>query len=155
MKNKLLKYTKELIVLIIIVTIFSNGVSLYRSMSLNKIAIPPSLHVEVNKPIMLHFWATWCPVCKAEIDNIQRLSKDYQVITIAVKSGSNEDIQEYLSKHGLDFKVINDKEANLAREFGISIYPTTIIYDKNKKLIFSDIGYTSTWGLYLRMWWSS
>ena len=155
MKNKLLKYTKELIVLIIIVTIFSNGVSLYRSMSLNKIAIPPSLHVEANKPIMLHFWATWCPVCKAEIDNIQRLSKDYQVITIAVKSGSDEDIQEYLSKHGLDFKVINDKEANLAREFGISIYPTTIIYDKNKKLIFSDIGYTSTWGLYLRMWWSS
>jgi len=155
MKNKLLKYTKELVVLIIIITIFSNGVSLYRSMSLNKITIPPSLHVEANKPIMLHFWATWCPICKAEIDNIQRVSKNYQVITIAVKSGSDEDIQKYLSKHNLDFKVINDNEANLAREFGIGIYPTTIIYDKNKNLVFSDIGYTSTLGLYLRMWWSS
>ena len=155
MKNKLLKYTKELVVLIIIITIFSNSVSLYRSMSLNKITIPPSLHVEANKPIMLHFWATWCPICKAEIDNIQRVSKNYQVITIAVKSGSDEDIQKYLSKHNLDFKVINDNEANLAREFGIGIYPTTIIYDKNKNLVFSDIGYTSTLGLYLRMWWSS
>jgi len=155
MKNKLLKYTKELIGFIITITIFANGVSLYKSSDLNKSPLPPSLHVEQNKPIMIHFWATWCPVCKTEIDNIQRVSKNYQVITIVVKSGNDEDIQNYLNEHNLNFKVINDKDALLAQQFGVSVYPTTFIYDKNKNLIFSDVGYTSTLGLYLRMWWTS
>jgi len=155
MKNKLLKYTKELIVLIITVTIFTNGVSLYRSTSLNKLPLPIALHVEPKKPIMIHFWATWCPVCKTEIDNIQRLSKDYQVITIAVKSGTTQEIQTYLNERGFDFKFINDKDAVLAQKFGVNIYPTTIIYNQYREVVFSDIGYTSTFGLYLRMWWAS
>ena len=155
MKNKLLKYTKELIGLIITITIFANGVSLYKSSSLSKSPLPLSLHVEINKPVMIHFWATWCPVCKTEIDNIQRVSKNYQVITIVVKSGTSEEIQEYLDERNLNFKVINDKDAYLAQQFGVNVYPTTIIYDKNREVVFSDVGYTSTLGLYLRMWWTS
>jgi len=155
MKNKLLKYTKELIGLIITVTIFANGVSLYKSSTLNKNPLPPALHVEINKPVMIHFWATWCPVCKTEIDNIQRVSKNYQVITIVVKSGTDEEIQNYLNKRNLDFKVINDKDALLAQQFGVTVYPTTFIYNQNKELVFSDVGYTSSIGLYLRMWWAS
>lgn len=154
MKNKILKYIKEILLFIITMTIFANGVSLYRSMELNKAPPPSSLHVESNKPIMIHFWATWCPVCKVEIDNIQRISADYQVITIAVKSGSDEDIQNYLDERDLDFKVINDTDGFLAQQFGVSIYPTTFIYDEDKNMIFSDVGYTSTWGLWLRMIWA-
>jgi len=155
MKNKLLKYAKELILFILTITIFSNGVSLYKSTSLNKSPLPNALHVETNKPVMIHFWATWCPVCKTEIDNIQRVSKDYQVITIAVKSGTNQEIQNYLNERGFDFKFINDENGILAQKFGVNVYPTTFIYNKNKELIFSDVGYTSTLGLYLRMWWTS
>ena len=151
MKNKILKYIKEILVFIITMTIFANGVSLYRSMELNKAPLPSSLHAESNKPIMIHFWATWWPVCKVEIDNIQKISTDYQVITIAVKSGSDEDIQNYLDERDLDFKVINDTDGFLAQQFGVSIYPTTFIYDEDKNMIFSDVGYTSTWGLWLRM----
>jgi len=155
MKNKLIKYTKELIFLIITITIFANGVSLYRSMDLNKIPLPTSLNMQNNKPIMIHFWATWCPICKTELDNIQRLSKSYQVITIAVKSGTDTEIQNYINNRNFDFKFINDKDALLAQKFGVNIYPTTIIYNKNKEPIFSDVGYTSSLGLYLRMWWAS
>ncbi len=154
MKNKILKYTKEILLFIITITVFANGVSLYRSMDLNKAPLPLSLHVDNTKPIMVHFWATWCPVCKAEIDNIQSVSENYQVITIAVKSGSDEDIQKYLDGRDLNFKVINDSDGYLAEQFGVNIYPTTFIYDKNKNIIFSDVGYTSTWGLTLRMLWA-
>jgi len=155
MRNKLLKYTKELIGLIITITIFANGVSLYRSTTLNKDPLPNTLHVESNKPVMIHFWATWCPICKTEIDNIQRISKDYQVITIVVKSGTDEDIQKYLKDRNFDFKVLNDDNGIIAKKFGIKVYPTTIIYNKNREVVFSDVGYTSTFGLYLRMWWAS
>jgi len=154
MKNKIKKYIKEILLFAFTMTIFANGLSLYRSMDLNKAPLPQSLHVEQDKPIMIHFWATWCPVCKAEADNIQRVSKNYQVITIAVKSGTDEEIQSYLDERDLDFKVINDEDGVLAQKFGVNIYPTTFIYDKNKEIVFSDVGYTSTWGLYLRMWYA-
>ena len=154
MKTKILKYIKEILLFIFTMTIFANGVSLYHSMDLNKEPLSLSLHVEQDKPVMIHFWATWCPVCKVEIDNIQRISKDYQVITIVVKSGSDKDIQKYLDDKDLNFKVINDNDGFFAKEFNVNVYPTTFIYDKDKNMIFSDVGYTSTWGLWLRMIWA-
>jgi len=154
-KSKLLQYTKELVGLVVFITIFSNALSLYKSSSLNKLPLPSIIKMQKNKPILIHFWATWCPICKTEIDNIQRLSKQYQVVTIVVKSGTDNDIQQYLNKNQLDFKVINDADANLAQQFNINAYPTTIIYNKDREIVFSDVGYTSTLGLYLRMWWAS
>jgi thiol-disulfide isomerase/thioredoxin len=111
--------------------------------------------IDNSKPILIHFWATWCPVCKTEASNIQTLSKRYQVITIAVKSGSNKEINNYLQEHHLNFKVYNDNDSNLSRKFNVNVFPTTFIYDKNKNLVFSEVGYTSTLGLYMRMLWSS
>jgi thiol-disulfide isomerase/thioredoxin len=155
MKKLIKKYLKEFLLFATIIVVATNAMSLYRSMDLNKSSLPNFLHVEPNKPVMVHFWATWCPVCKTEIDNIQRLSKDYQVITVIVNSGSDEDIQKYMKERGLDFRVINDYDSQIAHEFGVKIYPTTMIYDKDKKLVFSDVGYTSTIALYLRMMWAS
>jgi len=50
--------------------------------------------------------------------------------------------------------VINDKNAFYANKYNIKVYPTTLIYDKNKNLIFSEVGYTSTFGLKIRLWWA-
>jgi len=107
-----------------------------------------------DKPLLIHFWATWCPTCKLEASNIEAISKQYNVITIAVNSGSNREIKEYLGENGFTFNVVNDKESIYASKFNIAAYPTTFIYDKNRDLVFSEVGYTSTIGLYLRMWWA-
>lgn len=163
-KKKFLHYIKEILLFVAVMSIFANVISLYKSQDLNKqelqlnssILIDGTLYTPTqDKPLMLHIWATWCPVCKAEIDNIQRLSQYYEVVTIAVNSGSDYEINEYLKKHDLNFKVINDKNSILAQELNIAVYPTTFIYDSNKKLIFSEVGYTSSFGLFIRMWWAS
>ena len=59
-----------------------------------------------------------------------------------------------MKQRGLNFRFINDNNGDFAKKFNISAYPTTLIYSKDKDLIFSDVGYTSTLGLYLRMWWA-
>lgn len=153
--NKIKHYLKEIISVLIIITIIANVVSYYRSTDLNKEKLPLQAVELNNKPIMIHFWATWCPICKVEAPNIQSVSKHYNVITIASNSGSNKEIQNYLDKNELDFEVINDQKSEYAKKFNIAVFPTTLIYDKNKNLIFSEVGYTSTFGLYLRMWWAS
>lgn len=94
-----------------------------------------------SKPFIVHFWGIWCPVCKGEISNIASLSKDYEVITVAVNSGSDEDIEVFLDNRGLKLKVINDKNGDIASSFGIGVYPTTLIYDSNETLKFSEVGY--------------
>ena len=55
--------------------------------------------------------------------------------------------------NNFDYKVINDKNGVLAKQFNIAAYPTTFIYDKINNLVFSEVGYTSTLGLFLRMFW--
>jgi len=148
-------YIKEIIKSILIITVVLNAYSYYRSQNLNteKLSLQ---NISLNeKPIMIHFWSTWCPVCKIEAPNIQRVSKDYNVLTIASQSGTDKEIQEYLQEHNVNFKFINDFDNSYAEQFNITVFPTTLIYDKDKNLIFSEVGYTSTFGLYLRMWWAS
>ncbi|DAB31168.1 MAG TPA: protein disulfide oxidoreductase [Sulfurimonas sp. UBA12504] len=164
MKDKLLHYVKETLLFLLVMTLLANILSLYKSTDLNK--KPLFLHelslldqkeykLPSEKPLLLHFWATWCPTCKLEADNIQRISEHYEVLTIAVKSGSDEVIKQYLQERGFDFNVLNDTEGKISQEFNITAFPTTFIYDKNKNLLFSEVGYTSSFGLYLRMWWAS
>jgi peroxiredoxin len=104
-----------------------------------------------KEPLVIHFWATWCPTCKLEASNIEALSKKYNVVSIAVTSGSNKKIQLFMKEHHLNYKVINDSNGDLAKKFGIEAYPTTLIYDRNGKLTFSEVGYSTTLGLQARI----
>ena len=163
MKEKIKHYAKELIFFVIFLTLITNIMSFYKSQELNSAPLQISTlkllnnsiyTVEQDKPILLHFWATWCPTCKLEASNINFLAKDFNIITIAVNSGSNEDIQKYLDENNYDFLVVNDAKSILSSKFHIAGFPTTFIYNKDKKLVFSEVGYTSIIGLYLRMWWA-
>jgi len=160
MKDKIKKYIKESIVFIVMLSIAMNGISYYQSLDLNKEKLEISSFkllndteyiVQTQKPLLVHFWATWCPTCKFEASNIEKISKDYEVITIAVQSGNQKDIENYMNKNDLTFKVVNDESGFLSSKFNIKAFPTTLIYDKNKNLKFSEVGYTTTVGLYSRM----
>ncbi len=164
MKEKIKHYTKEIVLFFLFITIITNLLSIYKSIDLNKEKLQENTFTLINsktytlpkeKPIIIHFWATWCPTCKLEVSNIQTLSKKFETITIAVKSGTNKDIQSFMKKNNLNYNVINDKDGFYATKFKITAYPTTFIYDKEKNLIFTEVGYTSTIGLWLRMLWAS
>ena len=161
--NRVKHYLKEITIFIIVMTILANIISIYKSSDLNNEALKLDAVTLMNnelysfendRPLLIHFWATWCPTCKLEASNIEIISKQYEVVTIAVNSGSNKDIKEYLDENNFTFKVVNDKNSIYSSEFKIAAYPTTFIYDKNRNLAFSEVGYTSTIGLYLRMWWA-
>lgn len=163
-KQILIKYIKEIIFIVVMVTILANIISYYKSTNLNKSSLDSKSVTLIdgtvytlpqNKPILIHFWTTWCPICKVEAQNIQRVSKEYDVVTIVVGSNNKQTIQEYLEKNNLDFKVVNDADNQLANKFNITVYPTTLVYDRKKNLLFSDVGYTSTLGLFLRMFWAN
>ena len=104
------------------------------------------------KPTLVHFWATWCAVCKLEQDSIVDLSKDYNVITIAMQSGSDQEIKDFMAEHKLDFQVINDKSGELVNRYGVVAVPASFVVDSNNQITSKEVGYTTEWGLRLRLW---
>ena len=112
------------------------------------------LYQNKNRPILVHFWASWCPVCKLEQSNIENIAKDYPVITIAMQSGDNEELSQFMRQEKLSFKVINDERGILSQSYNIRGVPVSFIVNKDNKIEFVEVGYTTEIGLRLRLWWA-
>ncbi|QKQ24192.1 redoxin domain-containing protein [Candidatus Ruthia endofausta] len=109
-----------------------------------------------SEPTLIHFWATWCGICQLENDNIQNISRDYRVLNIAMQSGSDTDLQAYAQKHDMKTDIIiNDNSGSLARLLGVKATPTSFFISKDSQIKFSEVGYVSTLGYRLRLWWIS
>ncbi len=105
-----------------------------------------------GKPAVVHFWATWCPVCQLEHGMIDRLARDYPVITIAMQSGEAREVLGVLREEGVDYPVINDPQGSLARLYGVSGVPASFVLDDKGHVRFVTRGYTSGWGMRIRLW---
>ncbi len=112
------------------------------------------LYQNNKRPILVHFWATWCPVCKLEQSNIENIAKDYPVITIAMQSGDNKELSQFMRQEKLSFKVVNDESGNLSRTYNIRGVPVSFIINKENKIEFVEVGYTTELGLRMRLWWA-
>ena len=165
-KMDIKKILKESVLYAVIIFLAMNIISYIRSPSLkdNSLKAITSTLIDgskfsiqnnkMQKPLLVHFWATWCPTCKLEADNIQRISEYFNIISVAVKSGTNQEIKNFMQKHHYTFKVINDNDGKLASRFMVPAYPTTFIYNSRGEIEFSEVGYSSYWGLYLRLLWA-
>ncbi len=159
---KIKSILKEIITALVLLFVVSNIISYIRQPELGSIQLP-KIEVELidgttfknqeGKPIILHFWAISCPACKLEAPNIETISKEYEVLSIALNSGSNEEIEAYMNENELSFRVLNDTDGTWAKAFNIEVYPTTFIYDAKGELRFTEVGYTTTAGLLARMEW--
>lgn len=112
------------------------------------------LNRDKNRPILVYFWASWCPVCKLEQSNIQNISKDYPVITIAMQSGDDAEVQKFMKQEKLSFRVINDEHGSISQKYNIKGVPVSFIVNKENQIEFVEVGYTTELGLKIRLWWA-
>lgn len=113
---------------------------------------PYSLATAAGRPVLVHFWATWCPICRAEQDSIDALARDYPTITIAMQSGSVAEVAYFLKNEALSFPVLNDPDGRIASEWGVRAVPASFIIDAKGQIRFLEVGYTTGVGLRLRLW---
>lgn len=161
MSEKIKKIMKETLSMAVMILVLSIVVNYFRAPKLDSNTLTPIQATLIdgtkwssddnNKPLVIHFWASWCKVCKLEASNIDALAKDANVITIAVNSGTNAEIKAFMDERELSYKVINDKDGTLSRAFKIEAFPTTFIYNSQKELSFTETGYTTTAGLKARL----
>jgi thiol-disulfide isomerase/thioredoxin len=94
--------------------------------------------------VMLNFWATWCPPCRAEMPMLQTASESYQdqgVVILAVNNAEPaSQIQTFADTLGLHLTIVLDEEARLQRMFGIVGYPTSIFIDREGNVYATHLG---------------
>lgn len=113
-----------------------------------------NLYQDKRRPILIHFWASWCPVCKLEQSSIESISKKYPVITVAMQSGDNNELKQFMQEEKLSFNVINDQSGKLSKTYRIKGVPVSFIVNKDNKIEFTEVGYTTELGLKIRLWWA-
>lgn len=96
-----------------------------------------------GKTIFLNFWATWCPPCRAEMPDIQKIYEtadtegDHALVVLGVAApnyGSEKDeegIKQFLKDNGYTYPVLMDTNADLFEAYGVFSYPTTFMIDKD------------------------
>ena len=114
--------------------------------------VPYVLPAHPGKPVLVHFWATWCPVCRLEQDSIASIAADWPTITIATTSGSAEEVSGYLLEDGLTMPVLLDENGAIARRWGVQGVPATFIVDGDNHIRYAGMGYATEVGLRLRLW---
>lgn len=105
-----------------------------------------------GSPAVVHFWATWCPVCNLEQGMIDSLASDYPVITVAMQSGEAQEVLAYLQEQGVDYPVVNDPQGQLSSRYGVTGVPASFVLDDKGEVRFVTRGYTSGPGMRLRLW---
>lgn len=112
-----------------------------------------TLPIHPEKPVLVHFWATWCPVCRAEQNSIDTIAQDDPtVITVAMQSGTPEQVAAHMREQGIDFPVLNDPDGSIARAWGVHAVPVSFIIAPDGSVKFVEVGYTTEIGLRIRRW---
>ena len=89
-----------------------------------------------------------------EQSNIENIAKDLPVITIAMQSGDNEELKKFMQDESLSFNVINDNSGKLSQQYRIQGVPVSFIINRDNKIEFTEVGYTTELGLRMRLWWA-
>ena len=98
-------------------------------------------------PVVLNFWASWCPPCKAEMPEFDEIAKEYAdkvaFMMVNLTDGvqeTQEKAQAFIDSMGYTFPVYFDKDSDAAYKYGIQSIPTTIFIDANGNLIAGATG---------------
>lgn len=106
-----------------------------------------------NTPLLVWFWSSSCSGCQDTLPMMMWLNdKRTNVLTVAGRSGNDISIVRYLKGHHLTLPVVNDSHDLLARSWRVNSTPT-LIYVAKGKVVSSTSGWTSSVGIWLRLWW--
>jgi thiol-disulfide isomerase/thioredoxin len=98
-----------------------------------------------KSPVLLEFWATWCPVCKELEPKMLDMAKRYgsQVKFVGVAVSVNESprrVKLYAEKYHYPFDMVFDTDGNAVTAYDVPSTSYVVVIDKSGKVVYTGQG---------------
>lgn len=106
-----------------------------------------SLSSLLDRPVILNFWATWCPPCRGELPEFQQAYETYgeqvRFLMVNLTDGVSETVDsvtEFVQENGYSFPVYFDTEGSAVQAYGLSAIPVTVAVGQDGRIVWSQVG---------------
>ncbi len=98
-----------------------------------------------GKVVLLNFWATWCPPCRAEMASMEELYRAYShhgliLLAVSTDAGGAEVVRPYIQARDLTFPVLLDPTGAVAHRYAVRVLPTTYLIDQAGQIVAREVG---------------
>ena len=97
-----------------------------------------------GKPLIVNFWATWCPPCRAEMPSLQRAWEQLEqegIGVVAINVGEDaKAIGQFMATSGLTFPLLMDRDSRVRRAWAVQGLPMTFVVDPKGRTVYRVVG---------------
>lgn len=105
---------------------------------------PAKLSDYKGERVIVNFWATWCPPCRAEIPDLKKLDNNHDVTILALNMTHSEENEEkvtdFVDEFDMTFPVLLDTDGDVSRTFEVAAYPTSYYIDSDGHIQYIALG---------------
>lgn len=102
-----------------------------------------ALSYYLGKPVIVNFWASWCPPCKAEMPEFNKLASKYSndqlvILMVNMTDGQRETVStasKYISDNRYNLNVLFDSDGEAATKYNVTSIPRTLFINKDGYII--------------------
>lgn len=98
-----------------------------------------------GRVVLLNFWATWCPPCRAEMPSMETLYQTYhdqgfEILAVSSDVQGAAIVQPFMQGYALSFPALLDTTGRVNSRYGVRSIPTSYVLDRRGRVVSRELG---------------